>query len=89
MYVKCVNTKDTAKYKEMNRDMTYCSGVGCKIAYKCKRHTKKPINETIYYINPPTRLHCDTKQPIPINGCDLFISDTDDFSKVIENDIGV
>lgn len=88
MYVKYVNLKNIVKNKAMNRDMIYCSGVGCKKADKCKRYTKKPIM-IISCISPPTRLNCDTNQLISINGCDLLISDTDDFSKVIENDIGV
>ena len=87
-YVRHVVLTIIAKISSMNNDMTYCTGKGCKVAHKCKRFILEP-SDSIYVINPPTRVHCATKEPIPINGCELFISDNDGFSKVIENDIGV
>ena len=86
-YVRHVILTNFAKISSMNNDMTYCTGKGCKIAHKCKRCTVPP--EGSYTINPPTRVNCITKEIAPINGCELFISDQDGFSKVIENDIGV
>jgi hypothetical protein len=69
--------------------MTYCTGTGCKSANKCRRYTDKPqSNEYIYCINPSIRVHCLTKQPIPIVCCDLFLPNQTGFSKVLENDIG-
>lgn len=64
----------------------FCTGIGCKIANKCRRFTQNTGRGDT--INPPTRVNCLTKMPQPINGCELFVSDGDNFFKVIENDIG-
>lgn len=64
----------------------FCTGRGCKIANKCKRFANNTGNG--YIINPPTRVNCLTKQPQTIEGCYLFLPINDNFSKVMESDIG-
>ena len=67
-------------------EKVFCTGRGCRVADKCSRFTENRGRGRI--INPPTRVNCLTKSPQPINGCELFLSSGDGFSKVIENDIG-
>lgn len=64
----------------------FCTGRGCKVANKCKRFVNSKGDGQI--INPPTRVNCLTKQPQPIEGCYLFLPINDNFSKVMESDIG-